>query len=77
MRPGASASMAAMTRGAIPGPATALDGRVRRGARNRQTIVDALLDLVGSGILRPTAQQVADRAGVGIRTVFAPVELEV
>lgn len=48
----------------------ALDGRVRRGARSRQTIVAALLDLVGGGSLQPTAQQVADRAGVGIRTVF-------
>ena len=50
--------------------APALDGRVRRGARSRQTIVDALLDLIGSGVLQPTAQQVADRARVGIRTVF-------
>lgn len=49
---------------------SALDGRVRRGARSRQTIVEALLELVGGGSLQPTAQQVADRAGVGIRTVF-------
>ena len=32
--------------------------------------MDALLDLVGDGILEPTAQQVAARARVGIRTVF-------
>lgn len=49
---------------------TALDGRIRRGARSRQTIVEALLELIGTGVLAPTAQQVADRAGVGIRTVF-------
>lgn len=50
--------------------AATLDGRVRRGVRSRQAIVDALLDLIGRGELQPTAQQVADRAGVGIRSVF-------
>jgi AcrR family transcriptional regulator len=48
----------------------ASDGRVRRGERSGQAIVGALLGLVGEGILEPTAQQVAARAGVGIRTVF-------
>ena len=48
----------------------AVDGRVRRGERSRQAIVEALLDLVGRGVLQPTAQQVAARAGVGIRSVF-------
>ncbi len=47
-----------------------LDGRVRRSERSREAIVRALLDLVGEGILQPTAEQVAERAGVGIRTVF-------
>ncbi len=32
--------------------------------------MQALLALVGEGVLRPTAEQVAERAGVGIRTVF-------
>jgi AcrR family transcriptional regulator len=53
-----------------PDPATALDGRVRRGARSRQAIIAALWDLIGGGELQPTAQQVATRAGVGIRSVF-------
>lgn len=48
----------------------ALDGRVRRGERSRDAIVAALFDLIGSGVPKPTAQQVADRAGVGIRSVF-------
>ncbi len=43
---------------------------MRRGVRSREAIVAALLDLVGSGVLQPTVQQVADRAGVGIRSVF-------
>ncbi len=38
--------------------------------RSRDAIVAALLELVGEGGLQPTAQQVAERAGVGIRTVF-------
>lgn len=46
------------------------DGRVQRGARNRQRILDSLFELVGEGNPRPTAEQVADRAGVGTRTVF-------
>jgi len=51
-------------------PVWACDGRVRRGMRSREAIVAALMDLVGSGILQPTVQQVADRAGVGVRSVF-------
>lgn len=47
-----------------------LDGRVRRGARNRERIAEALIALVREGALRPTAEQVAGRAGVGARTVF-------
>ena len=46
------------------------DGRALRSERSRQSIVRALFELVGEGILKPTAQQVAERAGVGIRTVF-------
>jgi AcrR family transcriptional regulator len=43
---------------------------VQRGARNRAAIVAALLELVGEGELEPTAEQVAERACVGTRTVF-------
>jgi AcrR family transcriptional regulator len=46
------------------------DGRVERGERSREAIVDALFELVGEGVPAPTAQQVAERAGVGIRSVF-------
>lgn len=58
-----------MKKAAAPDVA-ALDGRFRRGERSRQAIVAALVELVGRGVLQPTAQQVADRAGVGIRSVF-------
>jgi AcrR family transcriptional regulator len=50
------------------------DGRVRRGARNREAIVNALFDLIGEGELQPTAEQVAARAGVQVRTVFRHFE---
>ena len=46
------------------------DGRHLRSERSRQAITDAMLDLVEEGTLIPTAQQVSERAGVGIRTVF-------
>ena len=46
------------------------DGRLLRSERSREAIVKATYDLVGDGILRPTAEQVAEAAGVGIRTVF-------
>ena len=47
-----------------------LDGRVLRGEKSRESIVGALFELVGEGVLTPTAQQVAERAGVGLRSVF-------
>lgn len=47
-----------------------VDGRALRAERSRRAIVEALHDLVGAGTLVPTAQQVAERADVGLRTVF-------
>lgn len=46
------------------------DGRVRRGERNREKILEAVLELVREGDLQPTADRVAKRAAVGTRTVF-------
>ncbi|MEM9257244.1 MAG: helix-turn-helix domain-containing protein [Pseudomonadota bacterium] len=46
------------------------DGRRQRSERSRQAIIDAMLSLMTEGILVPTAQQIAERAGVGIRSVF-------
>lgn len=46
------------------------DGRTRRRVRNREKVVEALYELIGEGHRRPTADQVAARAGVGRRTVF-------
>lgn len=46
------------------------DGRIQRSERSRLAIVQAMLELIGEGSLSPTAQQVAERADVGVRTVF-------
>lgn len=59
-----------MSRGHRASRAAAPDGRALRSERSRAAIVQALLGLVGEGIVEPTAQQVAERAGVGLRTVF-------
>jgi AcrR family transcriptional regulator len=46
------------------------DGRRLRSERSRQAIIDASLALIEEGILVPTAQQMSERAGVGIRSFF-------
>jgi AcrR family transcriptional regulator len=46
------------------------DGRSARGVRTRTAIADATLSLLEAGVLQPTAPQVAERAGVSLRSVF-------
>ena len=50
----------------VPG----LDGRRQRSERSRTAIIEATLEFMNEGLLIPTAQQIADRAGVGIRSFF-------
>jgi AcrR family transcriptional regulator len=50
------------------------DGRHLRSERCRQGILDASCEMIEQGILAPTAQEIADRAGVGIRTLFRQFE---
>lgn len=47
-----------------------IDGRKARGLRTRDAIVTALMDLVNGGEISPTAQQIAVRAGVSVRSVY-------
>ena len=47
-----------------------LDGRNARAERSRTAVVDALLDLLGEGELKPPATRIAERAGVSLRSVF-------
>ncbi len=49
---------------------TAPDGRVGRVVRSRLAICDACLDLIQEGVLQPSADQVADRAGLSRRSIF-------
>ena len=46
------------------------DGRRQRSERSQTAIIEAALSLMDEGTLVPTAQQIADRAGVGIRSFF-------
>jgi AcrR family transcriptional regulator len=48
-----------------------VDGRRQRGERTRQAIIEAALSLQEEGVLVPTAQQISDRAGVLIRSLFS------
>jgi len=49
---------------------TVTDGRVLRRVRNKDAAVDAILDLLQEGVTAPTAQQVAARSGVSLRSIF-------
>ncbi|WP_448579705.1 TetR/AcrR family transcriptional regulator [Thermaurantiacus sp.] len=53
---------------------TRLDGRRMRAQNNRERIVRAVVDLVGRNQLEPTAEAVAQEAGVSLRTVFRHFE---
>ncbi len=46
------------------------DGRLKRSVATRKKILQALTALTYEGVLSPTAEQVAMRADVGLRTVF-------
>jgi AcrR family transcriptional regulator len=47
-----------------------IDGRRLRTEESRRRVVAALLDRVREGDVNPSAEAVAQRAGVGLRTVF-------
>ena len=52
------------------GSGTPIDGRRARGQANRSKLVAAMIELVREGTIAPTAEQVALRAKVALRTVF-------
>jgi AcrR family transcriptional regulator len=47
-----------------------IDGRRARRGRNREAVVDALLELFREGELNPSVATVAERSGVSLRSVF-------
>ena len=56
------------------GTDSSVDGRRLRSVRSRGAIVNGLFELIGEGNLTPTTHQVAERANVGIRSVFRHFE---
>lgn len=52
----------------------ATDGRQARSRRTRAAVAEAMLDCLEDGELRPSAKQVAERAGVSSRAVFRHFE---
>jgi TetR/AcrR family transcriptional regulator, regulator of autoinduction and epiphytic fitness len=46
------------------------DGRLSRSERTRAAVVDALLVLLERGNLRPTGREIAEEAGVSLRSVY-------
>ena len=60
-----------MTTAPVPsGQEVITDGRVLRGARTRQRIIEALLDLILAGTPAPTTARIAEQAGTSVRSVF-------
>ena len=47
-----------------------MDGRLSRTARSRRAICEACLDLAQDGVLQPSADQIAERAGLSRRSIF-------
>jgi TetR/AcrR family transcriptional regulator, regulator of autoinduction and epiphytic fitness len=54
----------------VEGGSKQRDGRTIRAERTRGALVEALLALLNEGRLRPTAAEIAERAGVSERSVF-------
>jgi AcrR family transcriptional regulator len=65
------AKIAAGVAGAGAGPC---DGRRQRSERSRAQIIDAMFSLIREGDMSPSAARVAERAEVGLRTVFRHFE---
>jgi AcrR family transcriptional regulator len=53
-----------------PAGTTPPDGRNLRRDRNRDAVVTALLELFRAGTISPSADQIAERAGISVRSLF-------
>lgn len=53
---------------------SAIDGRSARALRTRRAIVDALIDLIEAGDVKPAAPRIAERAGVSLRSIYQHFE---
>lgn len=69
--------MSTLAKNLNPWPALEIatqDGRRQRSDRSRRQIIEAMFELTRIGVISPTAAQVAEKAGVGLRTVFRHFE---
>lgn len=53
-----------------PGDFDETDGRRLRSAASRERILAALISLIDEDVVPPSAENIAERAGVGLRSVF-------
>jgi AcrR family transcriptional regulator len=51
-------------------PGRTIDGRSARAQRTREAVIDALTGLLREGEVDPNAQEIADRAGVSMRSIY-------
>ncbi len=63
-------SMSDVASGTPTASGTSTDGRRVRRERNRTAVVDAMFALLQEGHLPPSADQIAERAGVSVSSVF-------
>jgi len=52
------------------GQVPAVDGRRARAERNREAVVEAILSLLRDGVEHPGVEEIAERSGVSVRSVF-------
>lgn len=64
------ARKSAAVRDTIEGEKPHTDGRRERSRASRRAIIHAMMDLIVEGDIDPSAARVAERAGVGLRSVF-------
>jgi AcrR family transcriptional regulator len=53
-----------------PPSAPVVDGRRLRRGRNREAVLDALVELFGEGVYQPSTNEIAERAGISPRSLF-------
>lgn len=52
------------------GPGEVTDGRMLRAEENRRKVARAMLELLREGVMQPTREQVAERSGLSLRSVY-------
>lgn len=66
----APAPVSGADRAADPAVDAPVDGRSARAERTRTAIVDAVMELLTEGDFQPTANRIAERAGISLRLIY-------